>query len=135
MDFAAEGRTGEQIAADMLQQVMGMSERFACRAVGLHRSTYRRLPAAHTGRSRRRSTGVAAFLRHETSVSRAVKIASMVYEHTRESLLHLAERSITAERVVTELERVCASTGGPAESIEDGQWTGDDFGCAATVLR
>ncbi len=32
----------------MLQQVKGMSERFACRAVGLHRSTYRRLPAAQT---------------------------------------------------------------------------------------
>jgi putative transposase len=32
----------------------------------------------------------------------AVKIASMVDEHTRESLLHLAERSITADRLVAE---------------------------------
>jgi hypothetical protein len=31
----------------------------------------------------------------------AVKIASMVDEHTRESLLHLVERSITAQRWAT----------------------------------
>ncbi len=31
---------------------------------------------------------------------RAVKIASMIDEHTRESLLHLVERSITGERLV-----------------------------------
>ncbi|WP_157110638.1 integrase catalytic domain-containing protein [Nocardia anaemiae] len=44
---------------------------------------------------------------------RAVKIASMVDEHTRESLLHLVERSITAERLVTELERAFADRGTP----------------------
>lgn len=33
---------------DMLKEVMGMSERFACRVIGLNRSTYRRLPAAQT---------------------------------------------------------------------------------------
>ncbi len=33
---------------DMLKEVMGMSERFACRVVGLNRSTYRRLPVAST---------------------------------------------------------------------------------------
>ena len=43
----------------------------------------------------------------------AVKIASMVDEHTRESLLHLAERSITADRLVAELERVFDLRGGP----------------------
>lgn len=32
----------------MLQQVKCMSERFACKVVGLNRSTYRRLPAAQT---------------------------------------------------------------------------------------
>lgn len=48
---------------------------------------------------------------------RAVKIASMVEEHTRESLLHLAERSITAERLVTELERVFTATGGPPKVL------------------
>lgn len=44
---------------------------------------------------------------------RAVKIASMVDEHTRESLLHMVERSITAERLVVELERVFAVRGAP----------------------
>ncbi|MFF3575256.1 hypothetical protein [Nocardia jiangxiensis] len=37
---------------------------------------------------------------------RAVKIASMIDERTRESLLHIVERSITAERLVVELEKV-----------------------------
>lgn len=32
----------------MLLQVKGMSERSACRVVGLHRSTFRRLPADQT---------------------------------------------------------------------------------------
>lgn len=35
-------------AVDMLKQVKGMSGRLACKVVGLHRSTYRRLPAAQT---------------------------------------------------------------------------------------
>ena len=48
---------------------------------------------------------------------RAVKIASMVDEHTRESLLHLAERSITTEHLVTELQRVFAATGGPPKVL------------------
>jgi putative transposase len=43
----------------------------------------------------------------------AVKIVSMIDEHTCESLLHLVERSITGERIVTELERVFAAVGGP----------------------
>jgi hypothetical protein len=48
---------------------------------------------------------------------KAIKIASMIDEHTRESLLHLVERSITAERLVTELERVFAAAGGPPKVL------------------
>jgi transposase InsO family protein len=44
---------------------------------------------------------------------KAIKIASMIGEHTRASLLHLVERSITAERLVAELEDVFAAAGGP----------------------
>ncbi|MGW4371923.1 IS3 family transposase, partial [Nocardia takedensis] len=36
---------------------------------------------------------------------RAVKIESMIDEHTRESLLHIVERSITADRLVAELRK------------------------------
>lgn len=36
----------------------------------------------------------------------------MVDEHTRESLLHPAERSITAERLVAELKQVFGRRGG-----------------------
>ena len=39
---------------------------------------------------------------------KAVKIASMIDEHTRVSLLHLVERSITTHRLVMELEEVSA---------------------------
>ena len=48
-----------------------------------------------------------------TADGKAIKIASMVDEHTRESLLHLVERSITAECLVAELEMVFAVAGGP----------------------
>jgi hypothetical protein len=41
-----------------------------------------------------------------------VKIASMIDEHTRCLLLHLVERSITAERLVDELEQVFAAACG-----------------------
>ncbi|WP_161630286.1 DDE-type integrase/transposase/recombinase [Mycobacterium sp. UM_CSW] len=44
---------------------------------------------------------------------KAIKIASMVDEHTRESLLHLVERSIIDDRLVVELEKVFDATGGP----------------------
>ncbi len=167
----------------MRREVLGMSERFACRVVGLTRSTYRRLPAAQTLADP--DAGVRAWLRayatknpchgfrrawsvlrfdegHRVNVKRvhrlwrseglqvqahpprkragissippveadapnvvwaldfqfdstvdgrAVKIASMVDEHTRESLLHLVERSITGEKLVAELERVFAARG------------------------
>ncbi|WP_280255018.1 IS3 family transposase [Nocardia wallacei] len=172
-------------AVDMLKQVKGLSERFACKVVGLHRATYRRLPVAQT--SEDPDAGLRAWLRayatkHQghgfrrawaalrfdegssvnlkkvhrlwreeglqvrehhprkragcssvpsieadapkvvwaldfqfdsTVDGRAVKIASMIDEHTRESLLHLVERSITAERLVTELEKVFTARGGP----------------------
>ena len=39
---------------------------------------------------------------------KAIKIASMIDEHTRVSLLHLVERLITAERLVAELEKRCS---------------------------
>ena len=44
---------------------------------------------------------------------KAVKIASMPDEHTRESLLNIVERSITAERLIEDLERSFAAAGGP----------------------
>jgi transposase InsO family protein len=169
----------------MLKEVLGMSERLACKAVGLARSTYRRLPVAATpadpdadlrawlrsyatkhpchgfrrawaalrhdeGRgintkkvhrlwkeeglqrrvhSPRKRAGVSSvpqvvadapkvvwaidFQFDSTIDGKAIKIASMVDEHTRESLLDLVERSITAERLVDELEKVFAVAGGP----------------------
>lgn len=174
---------------DMLKQVMGLSEWFACKVVGLHRSTYRRLPAAQTpddpdaglrawlrtystkhpchGFRRawaalrfdegnavnkkkvhrlwreeglqvrehhpRKRVGASSMPRTDANApkvvwaldfqfdstvdGKAVKIASMVDEHTRESLLHMVERSITAEKLVTELERVFARTGGPPKVL------------------
>jgi putative transposase len=44
---------------------------------------------------------------------KAIKIASMIDEHTRESLLNIVERSITAERLIAELEQVFTAAGGP----------------------
>jgi putative transposase len=52
-----------------------------------------------------------------TTDGKAIKIASMVDEHTRESLLHLVERSITADRLVPELERVFVAAGGPPKVL------------------
>ena len=48
---------------------------------------------------------------------KAIKIASMIDEHTRESLLHVVERSITAERLVIELEDAFAAAGGPPKVL------------------
>src|SRR4029078_11539515 len=42
---------------------------------------------------------------------KAIKIASMIDEHPRLSLLHVVERSITAERLVVELETAFAPAG------------------------
>jgi putative transposase len=66
---------------------------------------------------------------------RAVKIASMIDEHTRESRLHLVERSITAERLVAELQQVFAARGGPPKVLCMDNGPEIDFPCAATVLR
>ena len=66
---------------------------------------------------------------------KAIKIASMIDEHTRESLLHLVERSITAERLVAELESGVRRGRRPAEGAADGQRPGVGFPSAATVLR
>ncbi|BCK53195.1 integrase [Nocardia wallacei] len=170
---------------DMLREMKSMSERFACKVVGLNRSTYRRLPIKHTpidpdaglrawlrsyavknqGHGFRRAwaalrfdegagvniekvhrlwreeglqvrehhprkrAGVSSvptvaadapkvvwaldFQFDSTVDGRAVKIASMIDEHTRESLLHVVERSITADRLVAELDKVFAAAGGP----------------------
>ena len=46
---------------------------------------------------------------------KAIKIASMLDEHTRESLLNIVERSITAERLIAELERVFRRGRRPAD--------------------
>ena len=48
---------------------------------------------------------------------KAIKIASMIDEHTRESLLNVVERSITAERLVVELEEAFAAAGGPPKVL------------------
>ncbi|MFF7939812.1 IS3 family transposase [Nocardia gamkensis] len=183
------GPAAKRRAVDMLKQVMGMSERFACKVVGLHRSTYRQLPAAqtsadpdaglrvwlrsyttkHQGHGFRRAWAALRFdegsgvnrkrvhrlwreeglqvrahsprkragcsttplvdadapkvvwaldFQFDSTVDgRAVKIASMIDEHTRESLLHLVERSITAERLVAELQQVFTARGGPPKVL------------------
>jgi putative transposase len=170
---------------DMLKDTLSMSERLACKAVGLARSTYRRLPAAHTPddpdaqmrawlrayarkhpchgfrrawaalrydereevnkkkihrlwreeglqvrvRGPRKRAGVSSvppieadapnvvwaidFQFDSTVDGMAIKIASMIDEHTRVSLLHIVERSITAERLVAELEKAFVAAGGP----------------------
>jgi putative transposase len=173
----------------MLKTTLSMSERLACKAVGLARSTYRRLPMAETSAdpdaalrawlrsyaakhpchgfrrawaalrydehrdvnkkkvhrlwreeglqvkptSPRKRAGVSSvpqlladapkvvwaidFQFDSTVDGEAVKIASMIDEHTRVSLLHLVERSITAERLVAELEAVFGAAGGPPKVL------------------
>ena len=173
----------------MLKDTLSMSERLACKAVGLARSTYRRLSLAATPadpnaqlrawlrcyatkhpchgfrrawaalrhderhevnkkkvhrlwceeglqvrvHSPRKRAGVSSvpvveadapkvvwaldFQFDSTIDGTAIKIASMVDEHARESLLHLVERSITAEWLVTELEWVFAAACGPPKVL------------------
>lgn len=48
-----------------------------------------------------------------TENCRSVKIAEIIDEHTRECVVALVERSITADRLVDELERVVARRGLP----------------------
>jgi putative transposase len=190
----------------MLKEVLSMSERLACKAVGLARSTYRNLPVAQTPadpdaemrawlrayaakhpchgfrrawaalryderrevnkkkihrlwreeglqvrvHSPRKRAGVSSippidadapnvvwaidFQFDSTIDGKAVKIASLLDEHTRESLLNIVERSITAQRLVTELEAVFAAAGGPPKVLrmDNGR---SSFPSAATVLR
>ena len=169
----------------MLKEVKGMSERMACKVVGLSRSAYRRLPQAQTpadpdadlradlrayaGKNPRHGFRRAwAYLRFDvglavnkkkvhrlwkeeglqvqlaprrkragqssvpviaadapnvvwaldfqfdsTADGRKIKIASMVDEHTRVSLLDIVDTSIPAERLVEELEKVFIAVGGP----------------------
>ena len=51
------------------------------------------------------------------------------------SLLHLVKRSITAERLVAELEGAFAAAWRTAEGAAHGQRPGTGFASAATVLR
>ena len=191
----------------MLTTTLGMSERLACKAVGLARSTYRRLPVAQTPadpdadmrawlrayatkhpchgfrrawatlryderrevnkkkvhrlwreeglqvrvHSPRKRAGVSSippieadapnvvwaidFQFDSTVDGKAIKIASMIDEHTRVSLLHVVERSITAERLVAELEDGVRRGRRATEGAADGQRPGVGFPSAATVLR
>jgi putative transposase len=177
-------------AVDMLKTTLRMSERLACKAVGLSRSTYRRVPLAQTPadpdadmrewlrtyagkhpchgfrrawaalryderrevnkkrihrlwrqeglqvrvRSPRKRAGISSapttikadapnvvwaidFQFDSTVDGKAIKIASMVDEHTRESLLNLVERSITGDDLVAELTKVFAARGGPPKVL------------------
>ena len=173
----------------MLTTTLGMSERLACKAVGLARSTHRRLPQAQTPAdpdaemrawlrsyatknpchgfrrawaalryderrevnkkkihrlwreeglqvkviSPRKRAGVSSippveadapnvvwaidFQFDSTVDGKAIKIASMIDEHTRVSLLNIVERSITADRLVDELKTVFAAAGGPPKVL------------------
>lgn len=173
----------------MLKDTLGMSERLACNAVGLARSTYRRLPQSQRPvdpdadtrnwlrgyatkhpchgfrrawaalrydegrvvnkkrihrlwreeglqvkvRSPRKRAGVSSipqvaadapkvvwaidFQFDSTIDGKAIKIASMIDEHTRCSLLNIVERSITGADVVAELTKVFAAAGGPPKVL------------------
>jgi putative transposase len=64
-----------------------------------------------------------------TTDGRPIKIVSIVDEHTRECLGGLVERSITAEDLITELDRLAAERGGyPAVLPCD---NGPELACAA----
>ncbi|WP_370369893.1 IS3 family transposase [Mycolicibacterium sp. CH28] len=180
LDPAAKRR-----AVDMLVTTMRLSKRLACRAVGLPRSTYARIPIAQTPadpdaglratlRTYAREHPLHGFrrawahLRHDQGVpvnkkkvhrlwkeeglqvriyhprkragvsstpqveadapkvvwaldfqfdstvdGRAIKICSMIDEHTRLSLMNIVERSITAQRLTEELDKAFALWGGP----------------------
>ena len=169
----------------MLKQRLKLSERLACKVVGLSRATYRRIPTAETtadpdaglraqlrtyarrhprhgfrrawahlrydrqvvvnkkkvhrlwreeglqvaARSPRKRAGVSTVPQVEADAPRvvwaldfqfdstvdgkAIKIASMIDEHTRLSVLNIVERSITAARLTEELDKAFALWGGP----------------------
>ena len=62
-----------------------------------------------------------------TNDGRPIKIVSIVDEHTRECLGGLVERSITAEALTDELDRIAADRGYPAVLRSD---NGPEFACA-----
>ncbi|WP_211283002.1 integrase catalytic domain-containing protein [Mycobacterium mantenii] len=66
---------------------------------------------------------------------KAIKIASMVDEHTRCSLLNIVERWITAELLVDELKKVFAVAGGPPTVLRMDNGPEFYFSSAAMVLR
>ncbi|WP_230591404.1 IS3 family transposase [Rhodococcoides fascians] len=57
------------------------------------------------------------FQSDSTVDGKAIKIASMIDEHTRQSLLNLMERSITAQRLTDELDKTFALWGGPPQVL------------------
>lgn len=63
-----------------------------------------------------------------TDDGRPVKIVSIVDEHTRECLGGLVERSITADRLIDELDRIAVDRGYPAALRCD---NGPEFACQA----
>jgi hypothetical protein len=66
---------------------------------------------------------------------KVVKIPSMVDEHTRFSLLNIVERSITAKRLVTKLEKVFRRSGRAHRRCCGWKTDRSCFPSAATVLR
>lgn len=63
-----------------------------------------------------------------TDDGRPVKIVSIVDEHTRECLGGLVERSITADRLIDELDRIATGRGYPAALRSD---NGPELACQA----
>jgi putative transposase len=180
-------------------RVMQVSERFACRVTGQHRTTQRHRPASQTPgdpdaalrawlrqwakehprwgfrrayhgaradgwyvnhkrlqrlwreeglrvpqRRRRKRVGTSTtrplaadapnrvwavdFQFDATTDGRPVKIVSIVDEHTRECLGRLVERSVTADVLINELDRLAAQRGYPAVLRCD---NGPELACAA----
>nr|WP_264027473.1 DDE-type integrase/transposase/recombinase [Mycolicibacterium pyrenivorans] len=66
---------------------------------------------------------------------KAIKIASMIDEHTSEALLNLVERSITGEHLVAELTKVFAANGGPPKVLRLDNGPEMVSQAPATVLR
>jgi transposase InsO family protein len=63
-----------------------------------------------------------------TTDGRPVKIVSIIDEHTRECLGGLVERSITADALIDELDRIALTRGHPAVLRSD---NGPEFACQA----
>jgi putative transposase len=63
-----------------------------------------------------------------TTDGRPIKIVSVIDEHTRECLGGLVERSITADELIGELDRLTAQRGHPAVLRCD---NGPELACAA----